>query len=60
MRRLEIGSGDDHPPYARVIEVTLDSMDDMWKIIRSPESQARTAQMKSLGVLIMAYEVNEL
>jgi uncharacterized protein (TIGR02118 family) len=48
------------PPYSRVAETSFESLDDVMAIVQSPASQAVRDYMKSLGTLILMYEVIEL
>ena len=63
VRSLKISEGDlmspgGPPPYAKVVEVSFDSLNDMMAFVQSqpPDSRER---VKALGTLILMYEVKE-
>jgi hypothetical protein len=47
------------PPYAKIVEASFDSLNDVMAVVQSQTQDARD-QMKALGALILMYEVNEL
>jgi len=64
VRSLKISAGDlmspgGPPPYAKVVEVSFDSLNDMMAFVQSQPPDARD-RMKALGTLILMYEVDEL
>ena len=65
LRSLKLSAGDlmspgGPPPYSRVVQASFDSLDDVMAIVQSPETQAGRDYIKSVGALILMYEVNEL
>ena len=65
LRSLKISVGDlmspgGPPPYAKIIEASFDSLNDVMAVVQSPATQAMRDQMKALGVFILMYEVSEL
>jgi len=64
LRSLKISAGDlmspgGPPPYAKIVEASFDSLNDVMAVVQSQTQDARD-QMKALGALILMYEVNEL
>jgi hypothetical protein len=64
VRSLKISSGElmspgGPPPYAKVVEVSFDSLSDMMAFVQSQPPDERD-RVKDLGTLILMYEVNEL
>jgi uncharacterized protein (TIGR02118 family) len=45
-------------PYSKVIEVTFDSHEDVFAFAQSAEAQAGKEDLKSLGGLILIYDVS--
>jgi hypothetical protein len=47
------------PPYSKVIEVSFDSHEDVFAYAQSAEAQAGKEFLKSLGGLMLIYDVND-
>ena len=47
------------PPYSKVIEVSFDSHEDVFAFAQSAEAQAGKEYLKSLGGLILIYDVSD-
>ena len=65
LRSLKLSAGDlmspgGPPPYSRVVEASFDSLDELMAHVQSPEAQPSREYLKSLGTLILFYEVSEL
>jgi uncharacterized protein (TIGR02118 family) len=48
------------PPYSKVIEVTFESHEDIFAFAQSTEAQAGKEDLKSLGGLILIYDVSDV
>jgi uncharacterized protein (TIGR02118 family) len=48
------------PPYSKVIEVIFDSHEDVFAFAQSAEAQAGKEDLKSLGGLILIYDVSDV
>jgi uncharacterized protein (TIGR02118 family) len=48
------------PPYSKVVEVTFDSHEDVFAFAQSAEAQAGKEDLKSLGGLMLIYDVNDV
>ena len=64
LRSLKLSAGDlmspgGPPPYSRVVEASFDSLDEFMASV-PPDGQPEKEYMKSLGTLILFYEVGEL
>src|SRR4029450_11300302 len=64
VRSLKVSDGDlmspgGPPPYAKVVEVSFDSLNDTMAFVQSQPQDAKE-RMQALGALILLYEVNEL
>lgn len=65
LRSLQVSSGDlmspgGPPPYARVIEASFDSLEEMMAHVFSPDNQDNREQMKAFAAQIIYYEVEDL
>jgi uncharacterized protein (TIGR02118 family) len=63
-RSIQVSDGDIRspggpPPYSKVVEISFDSFDEMMEILQSQKSQPANEFMKSLGTLILLYDVSE-
>ena len=64
LRSLTLSVGDlmspvGPPPYSRVFETSFDSMDDWWAYVQTPAAQAEKDFLKSIGTVMLFYEVSE-
>jgi uncharacterized protein (DUF1330 family) len=64
VRSVVVSSGDmmaagGPPPYAKVVEVTFASIHDVMAMVNAPENQAMKAGARTLGALILMYELAE-
>lgn len=48
------------PPYSKVIEVSFDSHEDVFAYAQSAEAQAGKEYLKSLGGLMLIYDVKDV
>jgi uncharacterized protein (TIGR02118 family) len=48
------------PPYSKVIEVSFDSHEDVFAYAQSGEAQAGKEDLKSIGGLILIYDVSDV
>jgi uncharacterized protein (TIGR02118 family) len=48
------------PPYSKVIEVIFDSHEDVFAFAQSAEAQAGKEDLKSLGGLLLIYDVSDM
>jgi hypothetical protein len=48
------------PPYSKVIEVTFDSHEDVFAYAHSAEAQAGKEYLRSLGGLMLIYDVSDM
>jgi len=48
------------PPYSKVIEVIFDSHEDVFAFAQSAEAQGGKGDLKSLGGLILIYDVSDM
>jgi uncharacterized protein (TIGR02118 family) len=48
------------PPYSKIIEVTFDSHEDIFAFAQSAGAQAGKEDLKSLGGLILIYDVSDV
>lgn len=47
------------PPYSKVVEISFDSHEDVMAYAQSPEAQSAKDYFKSLGALMLIYEVSD-
>lgn len=47
------------PPYSKVIEVSFDSHEDVFAYAQSAEAQAGKEYLKSIGGLMLIYDVSD-
>jgi hypothetical protein len=47
------------PPYSKVIEVSFDSQEDVYAFAQSAEAQSGKDYLKSLGALMLIYDVSD-
>ena len=64
LRSLKLSAGNlmspgGPPPYSRVVEASFDSLDEFMATV-PPDGQPEKEYIKSLGTLILFYEVREL
>jgi hypothetical protein len=64
LRALKLSEGDlmsagGPPPYSRVVEASFDTLDEFMATV-PPDGQPEKEYMRSLGTLILFYEVSEL
>jgi hypothetical protein len=64
LRSLKLSAGDlmgagGPPPYSRVVEASFDSLDAFMATV-PPDGEPEKETMRSLGTLILFYEVSEL
>jgi hypothetical protein len=48
------------PPYSKVIEVSFDSHEDVFAYAQSAEAQAGKEYLKSIGGLMLIYDVSDV
>ncbi len=65
LRSLKLSVGDlmspvGPPAYSKVVEASFDSLDDWIANIQSPAAQAQKDFLKSIGCVMLLYDVNEL
>ena len=48
------------PPYSKVIEVSFDSHEDVFAYAQSAEAQSGKEYLKSLGGLMLIYDVSDV
>ena len=63
-RAIQVSDGDIRspggpPPYTKVVEISFDSFDEMMEILQSQKSRSANEFLKSLGTLILLYDVRE-
>ena len=56
----EIMSPMSPPPYSKVIEVSFDSQEDVYAFAQSAEAQAGKEYLKSLGGLMLIYDLSDM
>jgi hypothetical protein len=48
------------PPYSKVIEVSFDSQEDVYAFAQSAKAQSGKDDLKSLGALMLIYDVSDV
>jgi hypothetical protein len=48
------------PPYSKIIEISFDSHEDVFAYAQSAEAQAGKEYLKSLGGLMLIYDVSDV
>jgi uncharacterized protein (TIGR02118 family) len=48
------------PPYAKVVEISFDSQEDVFAFAQSTEAQSGKEYLKSLGALMLIYDVSDM
>jgi hypothetical protein len=48
------------PPYSKVIEISFDSQEDVFAYAQSTEAQSGKDELKSLGALMLIYDVSDV
>jgi uncharacterized protein (TIGR02118 family) len=48
------------PPYSKVIEISFDSHEDVFAYAQSPEAQSGKDCLKSLGGLMLIYDISDM